>query len=373
MRSPIPIGDRPAQAVLDGAIGLSLATGVPIRMRGPLEGADLALAVAAVKLGGDVDAARDAFTATGELEIALPHPRAGMHVLDLPYPGAVARALWTLSWPLALLGKPSELRLRGPNHSDGTPTFHDLRLGWARFAAKFGLKIGLELTHAGFGTEDGEVVATLDPAPALTALRAVHRGLLRHVSVVAAVGGGRHEAAQGAAERVVRAVRRRGVVAGGERGAAGRAGGAMRRGGVTGEAERVPLPLAPASPARSRWAITATAEFENSVMTVSTLGQAPALVAPEQGDRLAERLSRFLERRGAVDAAMAERLLLPSFLCAGGLGARAGAPPSCHFTTSEVTSALLELATIARQALPVRAVVDGAEGEEGVVVVAPQA
>jgi RNA 3'-terminal phosphate cyclase len=103
------------------------------------------------------------------------------------------------------------------------------------------------------------------------------------------------------------------------------------------------------------------------------LGQAPALVDAEQGDRLAERLSRFLERRGALDSGMAERLLLPSFLCAAGLGARAGASPSCHYTTSEVTGGLLELATIARQALPVRAVVDGAEGEEGVVVVAPQA
>ena len=169
---------------------------------------------------------------------------------------------------------------------------------------------------------------------------------------VAAVGGGRHEAAQDAAERVVRAMRRRGVIA---------------------EAERVPLPLAPSSPARSRWAITATAEFENSVVTVSTLGQAPALVGPEQGDRLAERLSRFLERRGALDSNMAERMLLPSFLCASGLGARAGTPPSCHYTASEVTGPLLELATIARQALPVRAVVDGAEGEEGMVVVAPQA
>ena len=273
-------------------------------------------------------------------------------MLDLPDPAAIARALWTLSWPLALLGKPSELRLRGPNHSDGMPTFHDLRLGWAPFASQFGLKIGLELTQAAFGTEEGEIVATLDPAPALTPLRAVHRGLLRQVTVVAAVCGGRHEAAQEAAERVVRAMRRRGVIA---------------------EVERVPLPLAASSPARNRWAITASAEFEHSVVTVSALGQAPALVAPEEGDRLAERLSRFLGRRGALDAGTAERLLLPSFLCAGGLGARAGTPPSCHYTTSEVTSGLLELATLARQALPVRAVVDGAEGEEGVVVVAPQA
>jgi RNA 3'-terminal phosphate cyclase len=88
---------------------------------------------------------------------------------------------------------------------------------------------------------------------------------------------------------------------------------------------------------------------------------------------VAERLSRFLERRGAVDAAMAERLLLPGCLCASGLGARAGTPPSCHYTTTEVTSALLGLATLARQALPVRAVVDGGEGEEGMIVVAPQA
>src|SRR5438105_845343 len=201
MRGPMQVGERPAQAVLDGAIGLALATGVPLRLRGPLRDADLALALAAMKLGGDADAAREPLSGTGEVEVTLPHPRAGVHVLDLPYPGAVARALWTLSWPLALLGKPSELRLHGPNHSDDAPTFHDLRLGWAPFAAQFGLKMALELTHAGFGSDEGEIVAALDPAPALTPLRAVHRGLLRQVSVVAAVGGGRNEAAQDAAGR----------------------------------------------------------------------------------------------------------------------------------------------------------------------------
>jgi RNA 3'-terminal phosphate cyclase len=352
MRSPVHFGDHPSQPVLDGTIGLALATGTPLRVRLPLEAADLALVLAAAKLGGEADAMREQLSSSGEIDLVLPHPRAGVHVLDLPHPGAVARALWTLSWPLALLGKPSELRLRGPNHSEGAPTFHDLRLGWAPFAARFGLKMSLELTHAGFGTEEGEIVASLDPAPALTPLKAVHRGILRQVTVIAAVGGGRHEVALEAVHQVLRAMRRRGVIA---------------------EAERVPLPLAPASTARSRWAITATAEFEHSVITVSALGQAPALAAPDQGDRLAEKLSRFLERRGALDAAMAERLLLPSCLCAAGLGARAGTPPSCHYTTSEVTSSLLQLATTARQALPVRAVVDGAEAEEGMVVVAPQA
>ena len=344
MRRPIELGEAPAQAVLDGAVGLALATGVPLRLQGPLNGADLALVLAAAKLGGEIDAA--ALSKPGATELSLPHPRAGMHVLDLQAPGAVARALCTLSWPLALLGKPSELRLRGPNHSEGSPTFHDLRLGWAPVAGQFGLKLSLELAQAGFGGDDGELVATLDPAPALTPLHLVHRGILRQVSVVAAVAGGRHEAALEAAEQVVKAMRRQGVLA---------------------EAERVPLP----APGRSRWAITATAEFEHCVVSVSELGPADALGGGDVGQRVAQRLARFLERRGAVDASTAERLLLPSLLCAAGLGARAGTPPSCHYTTSEITAGLLELATIARQALPVRAVVDGAQGEEGVIVAAP--
>ena len=339
MHPPIGLGQRPAQAVLDGAIGLALATGVPLRLEAPLEGADLALLRAAAKLGGDVEPPPSG-------EIGLPHPRAGVHVLDLQAPGAVARALCALSWPLALLGKPSELHLRGPNHCEGAPTFHDLRLGWAPLAAQFGLKLSLELVQAGFGGDDGELVAALDPAPALTPLHLVHRGLFQQVSVVAAVAGGRHEAALDAAEQVVKAMRRRGVIA---------------------EAERVPLP----SQGRSRWAVTALAEFEHCVVTVSELGPADALGGGDVGRKVSERLARFLERGGAVDGATAERLMLPSFLCAAGLGARAGTPPSCHATTSEVTAALIELATIARRALPVRAVVDGAQGEEGVIVVAP--
>jgi RNA 3'-terminal phosphate cyclase len=351
MRPPIELREAPAQPVLDGAIGLALATGVPLRLQSPLAGADLQLALAAVKLGDPaaVDGIRDQLSKPGA-EISLPHPRAGVHVLDLPAQGAIARGLCALAWPLAVLGKPAELRLRGPNHCEGAPTFHDLRLGWVPLAAQFGLKISVELTQTGFGDDSGEILATLDPAPALTPLHLVHRGLLRQVSVIAAVAGGRHEAALEAAEQTVRALRRQGVIA---------------------EAERVPLPPAQG---KSRWAVTATVEFEHSIVSVSELGPALALGGTDAqalGDRVAQRLGNFLQRRGAVDAHTAERLLLPSFLCAAGLGARAGTPPSCHYTASEVTAALVELATIARRALPIRAVVDGAEGDEGVIAVAP--
>src|SRR5882762_11421946 len=80
-----------------------------------------------------------------------------VHVLDLREDGAVSRAIWALAWPLALLGRPSELRLAGPNHCEGQATFHDLRLGWVPLAARFGLKVALELPLAGFDGENGEV------------------------------------------------------------------------------------------------------------------------------------------------------------------------------------------------------------------------
>ena len=346
------LGQHPSPAVLDGAIGLALATASPLQVQGPLSGADLAVALAAVKLGGDpssVDAAREAFTSAGPQGVPFTAPRPGVHVLELPEPFAVARALWTLPWPLALLGKPSTLQLRGPNHSDGAPSFHELRLGWARLASRLGLRISLELTQAGFGEDPGIVVASIEPVPAFTPLHAVHRGLLRQASVLAAVGGGRHDSALEAAHQAARALRRQGLIA---------------------EPERVPLPLSASAQARARFAISAAAEFERSVVAVSELGQWGGDAAAV-GERVADRLATFLRRRGALDATMAERLLLPSFLCAAGLGARAGTPPSCHYSTSEVTGPLLELATLARQALPVKAVVDGAQGEEGVVVVAP--
>jgi RNA 3'-terminal phosphate cyclase len=339
------------KAVLDGALGLALAAGAPLRLEGPLQGADLQVAQAAAQIAGAPEAAR-MLSEAGSHELTLPLPRAGLHLLELPAPFAVARALWTLSWPLALLGKPSELRLRGSNHDEGAPTFHDLRLCWSQMAAQFGLKLSLELTEAGFG-EPGELSARLDPAPALLPLQVMNRGLLRQVSVIAAVAGGRNEAALEAAEQVVKSLRRRGLVA---------------------EAERVPLPLSQAAQARSRWALTAVAEFESSIVSVSEVGQWNRLGdAQAVGERVAERLQQFLETRGALDASLAERMLLPSFLCAAGLGARAGTPPSCHYSTSEITPGLLQLATLARMALPVRAIVDGPEGEAGVIVVAPSA
>jgi RNA 3'-terminal phosphate cyclase (ATP) len=364
MRHLVELGEAPSPAVLDGALSLALATGSTVRLVGPLTGADAAVVLAAARIGDadKVEEARAGIAQAAPIELTFGHARAGVHDLDLSDEGAVPRALWSLSWPLALLGRPSELRLSGANHAEGIATFHDLRLCWAPLAARFGLKVSLELLRAGFGAETGEIAAALDPAPALTPFHVVHRGLLRQVTLVAATAEGRDEEPLRAAQAAARKLRAHGVNA---------------------ESERVPLPHSQQGARAGRWALTAVAEFENSVVSASALGtsrERPALLGPESpqapesvGERVAERVGRFLRGGGAIDGRMAERLLVPSILCASGLGARAGTPPTCHFTTSVVTDGLVSLATLARRMLPVRAVVDGSVGEEGVVVVAPPA
>lgn len=370
MGTALEPGRTPSPALLDGAVALALASGSPLRLEGPLEPADAAVVLAAVKIcapdsPAQLDAARALLAGTGPVDVPLGRPRAGSYSLQIPVAAGVSRALCALAWPLALTGKPSTLRIFGPNHGPGVPTFHELRLCWAQLAMRFGLRVSLELPAADFDDNEGELVADLDPAPALTALQLVHRGLLQQVTVVAATTGGSHEEPLRAAERAARRLRAHGINA---------------------EAERVPLAHVNSGTQRPRWALTALAEFEKSLVCASAL-PAPArataeparpLRAPEPdgaaeeaGDRVAAMLASFISRRGALDGPTAERMLIPAALCAAGLGARAGPPPACHFTTSEVTRGLLEVAQLVRRALPVRAVVDGAEGEEGLVVVTP--
>src|SRR2546423_6513614 len=318
MRLPVELGEATAPSLLDGALAFALSTGAPLRLVGPLNGADAAVVMAAARIGDAerLDATRGALGRTGPVELTLGHPRAGVHVLELREDGAVPRALWALAWPLALLGRPSELRLSGPNHCEGLATFHDLRLGWVPLAARFGLKVALELPLAGFDDENGEMIAALDPAPALTPLQLVHRGILRQVTVVAATAQGRDEEPLRAAQAAARRLRVHGVIA---------------------EPERVPLPH-PQGSRGGRWSLTAVAEFQNSVFTASALGarrERPELLGPqpksppeEAGERVAERLRRVLAagggpRRRHAGAPLGAALPLP----AGPGARRGGAPP----------------------------------------------
>jgi RNA 3'-terminal phosphate cyclase len=378
MERILELPEAPPAALLDGAVAIALATGVTLRLEPPLDDAGAEVVHAAAMLSGEdaaAEAVRGALARRGRVDIELPRPRPGVHTLSLREPSSVARVATALSWPLGLLGRPSELRLRGVNHCAGAPGFHELSLSWALQASAFGLRARLELRGAAFAgdpPEQGELLLALDPAPALTPLHLAHRGLLRQVTVLGASGSAGHDDVRRAVDEALRLLRLHGVNASGE---------------------RVPLPLAQPGGMR-RWVLTAVAELEHSVVSVSVVSAsvAPAPAAarlpagivagggpapgtdrePEVlGARAAGELNAFLSSRGALDGPAAERMMVPAILCAAGLGARAGPPPQCHFTTTQVTAAQVALAALAHTVLPVRAAIDGLPGEEGVVVVAP--
>jgi RNA 3'-terminal phosphate cyclase len=373
MERILELPEAPPAALLDGAIAIALAAGVTLRLAAPLDDAGAEVVQAAAMLSGDdtaTDAVRAALARQGRVDIDLPRPRPGAHSLSLREPASVARVAMALSWPLGLLGRPSELRLRGVNHCSAAPGFHELNLSWVPQASAFGLRARLELRGAAFAgdpPEQGELLLALDPAPALTPLHLAHRGLLRQVTVLGASGSAGHDDVRRAVDEALRLLRLHGVNASGE---------------------RVPLPLAHSGGTR-RWVLTAVAELEHSVVSVSAVpvpgpARSSAGIGPGSGSaagsdrepealgaRAADALNAFLSSRGALDGPSAERMLVPAILCAAGLGARAGPPPQCHFSTTEVTAAQVALAALAHTVLPVRAAIDGSPGEEGVVVVAP--
>src|SRR2546423_13194014 len=115
MRLPVELGEATAPSLLDGALAFALSTGAPLRLVGPLNGADAAVVMAAARIGDAerLDATRTALSRTRPLELAPGPARAGVHVLDLRGDGAGPPAPWALSRPLAPLGGPGRPRFSG--------------------------------------------------------------------------------------------------------------------------------------------------------------------------------------------------------------------------------------------------------------------
>lgn len=362
MARTVRLAKAPEAALLDGAVALALSCGAVLHLDDAPQGAGAEVIAAAAQLSGGEPAAAAALRALargGPVDVELAPPRAGQHALALREPGAVARAVTALSWPLALAGGRSEVVLRGPNHGGSAPGFHELSLAWAAQAARFGLRAALELRAAAFPAdppEQGEIALALEPLGALTPVQLSHRGLLRQVTLLAASGSGAHQESRRALEEGLRLLRLHGVNA---------------------EGDRVPLPPV-RTPGPRRWSLTAVAEFEHGVASASAAPEGASLPGPggagepeALGARVASAIDSFLSGRGALDAAAAERMLVPAILCAAGAGA--GPAARCHFTTAEVTPAQLSLAALAHTLYPVRAAIDGAPGEPGVIAAAPSA
>ncbi len=268
---------------------------------------------------------------------------------DIGTAGSAPLLLQTLCWPLALTGTPAHLCLLGGTHQDHSPSFHYLALVWAPAVARLGFPVDLSLQRAGFYPEGGgEFTATVQPARAMPALDLRHRGTLLETEVVSLVSGVDFAVGEQQADRAERR---------------------MREAGVACQPRAVPMP---GGPSRGSHLIV-LARFERIASghsATSEGGREPDRTA----DAAVAAFSRFLDGRGAVDPHLADQLLVPAGLVAAGCVPRPpGVDLSTRFTVGEITRHLLTNAEVVRSFLPVRVVVDGAEGGEGTVAVLPGA
>jgi RNA 3'-terminal phosphate cyclase (ATP) len=274
-------------------------------------------------------------------------PRPGEWAFDIGTAGSTPLLLQTICWPLAIAGGSSAVTLRGGTHQDHSPSFHYLALLWAPAVARLGFKVSLELAAAGFYPEGGgEFSARIEPAHPMPPLELLHRGTLREVEVVSMVAGLRFEIAERQAARALKALRDLGVSA---------------------EAERVPVPARGSKGSH----VLIVGSFERTRAgygAVSGRERSPE----ETADLAVEGFRAHLSGAGAVDPHLADQLLVPAALAAGGIvPAPPGVAPVTRYTVTAVTQHLLTNAEVIRRFLDVDIAVHGALGEEGDVRVAP--
>lgn len=340
--------------LLRTALALSAVTGTPFEARGVRahrlkrglrpQHREAALAMArlcaAEVEGAEVGSERLAFRPSARVT-------PGTYAFDIGTAGSTALLFQALCWPLALVGGPSKLTLRGATHQQQSPTFHDLALVWAPAVARLGFRFGLELQQAGFYPGgDGEVNVSVDPAHPMPPLDLRHRGTLTQLEVVAFVGGQPLAVAERLAERALRKLRELGVAA---------------------EASRVPMPARTTSGCH----LLLVASFERTRAGFGVLGDR-GQTPEEAADAAVAACGRFLEGGAAVDPLLGDQLVLPAALVASGrVPAPPGVVPATRYTVSDVTSHLLTTAEVVRRFLDVSVEVRGALGEEGEVVVGP--
>jgi RNA 3'-terminal phosphate cyclase (ATP) len=341
--------------VLRTALSLSAATGRPFRvsrirhgrMKPGLRPQHLAAARAIAAICEGTLEGAEAGSSQLSLEPRAVVSRQSWH-FDIGTAGSSTLLLQTLCWPLALQGAPIELSLGGGTHQDHGPSFHYLALVWAPAVARLGFPVAVSLQRAGFYPEGGgELSAVIQPARAMPALELRNRGTLVDAEVLSLVAGVDFQVAERQAERAERR---------------------MRELGVSCQARAVPMPGG-----RSRGShLLVVGTFERARSghsATSDGGREPDRVA----DAATGAFARFLDGHGAVDAHLADQLLVPAGLVAAGLVPRPpGVDRSTRFTVGEVTRHLLTNAEVVRTFLEVDVGIRGAEGSEGEVLVAPR-
>jgi RNA 3'-phosphate cyclase len=328
--------------ILRSALALSLLTGKPFKLRKiranrkpkpGLRPQHLACVRAAAKIGSATVVGDAVGSNQLTFEPSLVKP--GNYRFAIGTAGATALVLHTVYLPLALAGGPSEVVLEGGTHNDKAPSFHFLQTTWREYLARIGLPIRLAMTRPGFYPRGGgEIAATISPCTRLLPMALSGPAQPASATILSFTAGLPEHVAERQARRA--AVR-------------------LRDAGLE------------PTVAFEEWqgdpgcmlAITLDGPVPSLFFGLGARGKPAETVADEAADAaLAHR-----QRAMPVDLHSGDQLLLPLAIADG----------HSEYHVSEITRHLTTNAAIIRLFLDREIVIEGAEGEPGVVKVAGRA
>ncbi len=302
--------------ILRTALSLSCVTGRPFRIyniRANRAKPGLrAQHLACVRAAAAVCAARveGAEIAATRLSFEPGEVRPGEYRFDIGTAGSASLVFQTVAYPLSFASGESLVTITGGTHNPMSPCFHYLEQCWAPVINHMGFRIKLELRRAGFYPKGGgEMQARILPAREVQPIHWPQRGALL-----------RCEALAGAA-RLKPHVRER---------EARQASRRLERMAIRARVRDVDLPAA--SPGAF---VLIRVDFASGRAGFAALG-APGKPAERVADEACDALRNFLSSAGAVDAHLADQLLLPCVFAAG----------ESQFATPTITSHLLTNAAV---------------------------
>jgi RNA 3'-terminal phosphate cyclase (ATP) len=176
--------------LLRTALTLAMCTGVPIRLRHirarRARPGLRAQHLAAVRAAAAICSARvsGATLASAELEFAPGAVRPGEYDIDVGTAGSTLLVLQTILLPLSFCGAPSTVVLRGGTHNPLAPTFEFVRDAWLPLIGQLGFRARLVLERHGFIPQGGGVIrASIEPRLPGRVLELMERGSVRRCSV----------------------------------------------------------------------------------------------------------------------------------------------------------------------------------------------
>ncbi len=303
--------------ILRSALALSLLLRQPIhvvniragRSKPGLRPQHLAAVRAAIQIGQA--RAEGAHLGSGEVTFWPQGVRAGRYRITIPTAGSATLVLQTVLLPLALAGSSSTLRITGGTHVPWSPTYEYLVWHFVPFVERLGLRVQVRLLQAGFYPQGGgEIEVRIRPAvEPLSPLRLGQRGALLRVRGLSAVAN--------LPDHILRRQKHQ---------ALRRLQGLPCEVKVRGE--RLPSP-------GQGTVVVLRAEAEQGAGCFTALG-AKGKPAERVADEAATALWDYLNSQAAIDAHLADQLLVPLAFAAG---------PSI-FTTERITRHLRTLAAL---------------------------